>query len=415
MASDSTRQWVKVMEGLEEPGEKPLDLWLAAVGDTLRHALPEASYLRTELDALIDEVKRTPDGASDDFNREIIQKCQSIISVSRNLLDGASKAEKSQHLDGDIESLVRRTFFKSWPFLATLILLITATVFSGIGAYQNFWRFGGFGEMTDEERQEFRREAIERFVGSIEEDMGAERPRIRERIDEILQAHRDSVARQMKSLISELTAELEASAAKLGEDLVAKTASLSEDINAQAKRFQADTDAEVKRVEGRAEGAVATVDTLSKETQARVAQLEDLTTEMEAKQLALSGKLEQLGAEYTSELTEIFETARDTHLEKLASVRSRGIDDIQSAALDLRRQLEGDLADIEQKKRDAGARIDSIVEAFPERVNDLEKSIRSLESRIAEIQKDAEELNATLEKKSSVIKRLERMFKTLEK
>ena len=83
MASESKYQWTKVMEGLEEPGERSLDLWLAAVGDTLRHALPEASYLRTELEALIDSVRQAPDGASEEFRREIIDKCQSIISCPK--------------------------------------------------------------------------------------------------------------------------------------------------------------------------------------------------------------------------------------------------------------------------------------------------------------------------------------------
>ena len=261
--------------------------------------------------------------------------------------------------------------------------------------------------MTDEQRQEFRRDAIERFVRSFEEEIDSERSQMREKIDEMLRAHRDSVGKEMESLVTELKGRLEASATELDNELAALTTSLTRDLNAQAT-------SEVDNVRGRGETVIAKMDTLSKETEARVAQLEELTAEIEAKQLTLSGKLEQLGADYVSELKAIFEHTRDTHVEDLATAHIRAKDDIESAASDLRRQLEEDTADVTRKKRDAEASIDSLVEAFPERASQLEQSIRALESRVEKIQVDAEKLNATLEKKSGVANRLERMFKTLE-
>ena len=333
--------------------------------------------------------------------------------VSQNILGNVS-AEISHKIEGPIQSDVNRKFFRSWPFVFALIFLFAGTVFSVIGLYQSFWKFGGFGEMTVEQRQEFRREAIERFVRTFEEEMDAERSQIRERVDEMLRAHRDSATKEMSSLVAELTGDLELSATELGNELAALTASLTRDINARTTQFLTDADSEVDRVRGRGETVVGTMDTLSKETQARVTQLEDLTAKMEAKQLALSGKLEQLGAEYVSELKAIFEKARDAHVQDLALAHTRAKDDLDSAASDLRRQLEDDAADVTRKKRDAKASINSVVEAFPERVSRLENSVQTLESRVAKIQADAESLNATLEKKSGVINRLERMFKTLE-
>ena len=407
MAAERENHWTKVMEGLEDPGEKPLDLWLAAVGDTLRHALPEASYLRTELDTLLDSVRQTPEGGSDEFRREIKNKCQAIILVSKNILSGVSESEKSPTNEGPIHSNVNRKFSGSRLFVFALICLFAGTVFSGIGLYQSFWNFGGFGEMTDEQRQEFRRDAIERFVRSFEEEIDSERSQMREKIDEMLRAHGDSVGKEMESLVTELKGRLEASATELDNELAALTASLTRDLNARAT-------SEVDNVRGRGETVIAKMDTLSKETEARVAQLEELKAEIEAKQLTLSGKLEQLGADYVSELKAIFEHTRDTHVEDLATAHIRAKDDIELATSDLHRQLEDDTADVTRKKRDAEASIDSLVEAFPERVSQLEQSIRALESRVEKIQVDAEKLNATLEKKSGVVNRLERMFKTLE-
>ncbi len=417
MNPTSKQQWGSVLDSLEDPGDRVLELWLAAVGDTLRYALPEAIYLQKEIEGIIAESKALRDDTSGGDTKEIERKCQSIISIPKNILEGISKDEMIEYFDMEIGMITNRKIFRSWPFAAAFATLIIGVPFVWFGLFQNHFGPYSFGALTGEERDALRERAAERLAESLRDGLATALPDFQRRLDELARDHQQAIAKEARTSRNELTtfasgisaeleafgaglrADLEKAGARQDEELKVREAALSRDLRARTTEVLSDTNRELHKVRTRQETTIAAMDTILAAARDRLA-----GTEAEA------GNIEARRAELEKEL----QRAKGDDLERIELVGEQIGADLRARGEDHLQRMEGKVKEVTVASEVARTRVDGIVSGLPSRVAEVEQTVKALENLYAKLQVAAVNIDTVLTRKEEVVQRLERMLKSIE-